>query len=329
MDTTCTAAPPGSSPPSRPGAPRPGRVPLRAAAAGLPVSFILIWSSGYLVGDIGTNSLPPFTLLWWRFAVAGLAALVVALIGRARWPRRPRQWLHLMIIGILLHTVQFGGVYVGMSIGAPAGLSALLVGTSPLVIALVGTFAFNERMSRVQWVGLLLGVVGVAAAVQSQLGGGVPTLAILAVLVGLAGMIAGTLYQKHYGPPVDVRCGLTIQMFAALVTTTTATAVNGGFEPPSGTEEITTVLWLAIVCSLGGFGLLFALLRRRSGGAATSYLFLVPPVTALIAVPLLSEPVSTGMLVGIAVAACGVTLVTRQPTPTKNAIRHVRNSRRH
>ena len=328
MEHTCTAPPPGSLPPSRPGATLAGRALARPAAVGLPVSFVLVWSSGYLVGDIGTTSLPPFTLLWWRFAAGTLVALVVALVGRARWPRRPQQWLHLMIIGVLLHTVQFGGVYVGMSIGAPAGLSALLVGTSPLVIALVGTSAFNERMSRVQWVGLLLGVAGVATAVQSQLGGGVTTIAILAVLVGLAGMIAGTLYQKHYGPPVDMRCGLTIQMFAALVTTTVATAVNRGFRPLSGAGEIITVLWLAIVCSLGGFGLLFALLRRRSGGAATSYLFLVPPVTALIAVPLLSEPVSAGMLVGIAVAACGVTLVTHQSTPTKNAARHVRNSRR-
>jgi drug/metabolite transporter (DMT)-like permease len=283
------------------------------AFLGPPILFVAIWSSGYIVGDIGTSAVPPFTLLWWRFLIAFGVMSVIALAGRTRWPRRPIDWLHLLVTGTLLQTVQFSGVYIGLQTGVSAGLSSLLVSASPLAIAALAVPLFRERLSGLQWAGLVVGLVGVAVAVQSELVGNPKLAGLVAVLVGLAGFVAGTLYQKRFGHSMDLRTGMTIQLGGALVTTSLLVGPRGGFALPLSWPAVGAVGWLALVCSIGGFALLFALLRARSGGAATSYLFLVPPATALVAVPVLAQPVHTGAVIGIALATAGVALVTRSP----------------
>jgi drug/metabolite transporter (DMT)-like permease len=280
-------------------------------AVGMPVAFVVIWSSGYLVGNIGTRAAPPEALLFWRFALATTALGAVALATRAPWPRRPAQWLHAGATGVLFNTVQFGGVYLGLHLGVSAGLAALLVSASPLLIAGLSVPLFAERLGALQVLGLGLGLAGVAAAVSTQLHGGATAGGIAAVGLGLAGFTAATLYQKRFGSALDLRTGTVVQFLAATLTTVPIALLTGGLALPLTGAAIGSTLWLGLVNSIGGFLLLFVLLRSRGGGSATSYLFLVPPVTALAAVPMLGQPVTASAFIGIALAAAGVALVTR------------------
>jgi drug/metabolite transporter (DMT)-like permease len=283
----------------------------RLAGLGFATAFVLVWASGYLVGDLGTSASPPMTLLFWRFGVATAVIGTVALATRARWPARPREWVRPAAAGVLLQTVQFAGVYVGLSLGVPAGLASLIVSASPLVIAVAAVVLDGERLRPAAWLGLALGLAGVGVAVSVELSGGARVAGIGLTVLGLAGFVAGTLLQKHAPVSADLRTATTIQMGAATLTSVPLAAAFGGFALPLTATAVGSVVWLGVVNSVGGLLLLFALLRRRSGAGATSYLFLVPPVTALLAVPLLGQPLHLAALVGVAIAAVGVGLVSR------------------
>jgi len=287
----------------------------RARAAGgvlwIPVVFVAFWSSGYLVGDIGTRAAPPLALLFWRFAVALAVVTVIAFATTAPWPRGWRAWAHLAVVGVLLQTTQFAGVYFALARGTSAGLAALLVSGSPLVISALAVPLFGERLLRRQWLGLLIGLVGVAVAVSAELSGGGGLTGVALVLLGAVGFITGTLYQKRFGQRMDLRTGGAIQLLAATASAAMLVFLHGGgFALPLTGPALGSVAWLAIVNSIAAFAFFFWLLRNRGGAAATSYLFIVPPATALLGVPILGQPVNAGALGGIVLAALGVAMVT-------------------
>ncbi|NMO93733.1 DMT family transporter [Actinomycetospora sp. TBRC 11914] len=293
--------------------PTPTRSPIRPRLVGLGLvtAFVLVWTSGYLVGDLGTGASPPLTLIFWRFLLATAVIGTIALVTGAPWPARPRDWLRPAAAGILLQTVQFAGIYDGLALGVSAGLASLIVSASPLVIAVVAVGLDGERLRPAGRLGLAVGLAGVGVAVSAELSGGARAAGILFVVLGLAGFVAGTVLQKHAPVSADLRSATTIQMGAATLTSLPLAAVSGGFALPLTATAIGSVVWLAVVNSVGGLLLLFVLLRRRSGAGATSYLFLVPPVTALLAVPVLAQPLHLAALAGVALAAVGVGLVSR------------------
>ncbi|WP_433323470.1 DMT family transporter [Spirillospora sp. CA-294931] len=281
----------------------------RLLSAALPVMFVPIWSSGYIAGTIGARGGASLALVAWRFLVAVLVLGAVALATRARWPTEPRVYAHLLVTGVLLQTVQLGAVFLGLGRGVPAGVSSLILSVCPLIVAAVAVPMFAERLTGRQWAGLALGLAGVAISVSDRLAGGGQLAGYALTGLALAGLAAGTLYQKKFGQTVDLRTGTTIQLLGAAVTTFPLAALHGGLGIPTTAEALGSLAWLAVVNSIGALILLFVLLRRGTGGAATSLLYLVPPVTALLAVPLLGQGLAASVVIGMLVSGAGVVLV--------------------
>ena len=288
----------------------------------LPITFILIWSSGYLVGTIGVHAGPPLALIAWRFLVALTVITLISLATRAPWPTRPRTYLHLLITGALLQTVQLGCVYLGLAAGVPAGLSSVILGASPLLVAALGAALLGEHLARRQWIGLLIGLLGVVISLSPQLTAGHQQLTgYLFTGIALIGFAAGTLYQKRFGQTVDLRTGTTVQLLGATLTSFPLAALHGGLHLPLNTAALGSLAWLGTINSIGAFIVLFTLLRTRTSAAATSLLYLVPPVTALLAVPLLHQPLTSAVLIGMAISGIGVLLAvnpTRTAHPTSD-----------
>lgn len=287
-------------------------------AGWLPVLFVGVWSSGFLVGSIGTRSVSPASLGFWRFALAAAALGAVVVLTRAPWPKQLSTWIHLVMIGVLLQTVQFAGAFIAMSRGVSAGLTSLITDSTPLVVAVAAAPLFGERLRRTQVLGLVTGFAGVGVAVGTDLSGLGSGAGILAAVVGLVGSAGGTLYQKRFGARVDLRTGMFIQLVAATASIAPLAAFTGDFAIPLTVSAIGSVVWLALVGSIGAFVLLFVLLRRHPGASATSYLFLVPPSTALVGVPLLGQPLTTAAVAGFALASIGVALVTLCRPPRRH-----------
>jgi drug/metabolite transporter (DMT)-like permease len=268
--------------------------------------FVLVWSSGYIAGSLGTREADPGALGFWRFLVATGVLGAVVLVRRRRWPR---QWAHLLVIGVLLQNVQYTGAFVAIDLGMPAGLAALIADASPIVVAVGAAVLFGEKIRPLQLVGVIVGIAGVGLVVSADLALRFGFVALLAALVGLTGSSGGTLYQKGVDVETDLLTSTFVQLVGATISMVPVALLRGGFAMPITVTTVGSVLWLAVVGSIVSFVLLFMLLRAQPGAKATSYLFLVPPTTAVLGTLLLNEPLTGTALVGFGVAAVGVGLV--------------------
>ncbi|MEU5877427.1 hypothetical protein [Spirillospora sp. NPDC047279] len=126
---------------------------------------------------------------------------------------------------------------------------------------------FAERLTRAQWAGLVLGLLGVGISVSDRLSGDARSSGYAFTGLALAGLAAGTLYQKRFNLSTDLRTGTTIQLLGAAVTCFPLAAAYGGLDIPLTAGALGSLAWLAVVNSIGALVLLFVLLRRSSGGA--------------------------------------------------------------
>ena len=280
----------------------------------LPAVFVLIWSTGFIVARFGMPHAPPLSFLAWRYVLSLLAFAVWIGLSRAAWPKGRVQWAHLAVAGVLMHAGYLGGVWSAVKLGIGAGTVALIVGLQPVLTALwlsgrVGAQTVTPR----QWAGLVLGLGGLMMVVWHKLEGGEINTANMSLsLSALLCITIGTLYQKRYVAPCDVRTANAVQLMAALaVTAPLALAESGSIAMHP--ELIGAMAWSVLVLTLGGSSLLYLLIQRGAATRVASLMYLVPPCTALLAWLLFQEPLPALVLVGLAVTALGVALVVREP----------------
>jgi len=285
----------------------------RVPAGLLGVAFVLLWSTGYPAARIALDHGGPFTVLVLRFGGAGLVFAAVAGLSRVAWPRG-RAAVHTALVGALQLGLQFGALYWAASHGVNVGLIALVIGTMPIVTALLGRVLFREVIRALQWIGFALGFAGVALAVGESLtpGQGAGAGAYLAVLAGLLAISVGTLYQKHHASNVDPRSGLALQHLVATVLLLPL-AVHEGFRVDTSAAFFASLGWVIGVNSLTAFGLLFVLLRRGVVNEVAALFFLMPPVAAVLDYLVLGDALTVYAVAGLALAALGVYLATRRP----------------
>lgn len=282
----------------------------------MPVVFVLIWSTGFIVARYGMPQSPPLKFLALRFALALLCFGVWARLARAAWPAGPRQWWHLAVTGALMHAGYLGGVWAAVKLGMGAGLVALLVGLQPVLTA-VWVASRGGQVAPRQWLGLALGFGGLALVVWQKLGQGEVSAQTLGLSVlALACITIGTLYQKQHVRPCAVPTANCVQNGAALLV---ALPLAWLLETESirwNAQFIGAMAWSVLALTLGGSSLLYLMIQRGAATAVTSLLYLVPPTTALMAWLLFGEPITVFTLAGTALTAFGVALVVRPPAPT-------------
>lgn len=280
------------------------------AAAAIPVVFILLWSTGPIGAKLGLPFAGPWSFLTLRLGFAGLLLLAFVLLFRAPWPASWASAGHIAVAGLLLHGIYLGGVFAAIHHGVEAGVAALIVATQPLLVAAAAGLLLDERVTARQWLGLALGLSGVALVVWRKLDLGLGTpLGMALSIVALFAIAASTLYQKRFCGDMPLRSGNVIQFAAAgLFTGLLALLLD---EPPvvwSGTF-VWTLLWLALPVSLGAFTLLYVMIRQGAASRVASLFFLAPPATALMGWLLFGERFGPLALVGMGLVVAGVALV--------------------
>ena len=278
----------------------------------VPGGFVVLWSTGFFIGKLGLAFAPPFTILFLRFALAALLMAAAALPLRSAWPRSPRQAAHLAVVGVLLQTVYLGGCYAAMAAGLPAGITALIVGLQPILIATVVGPLLGERVGPKHWLGLALGFLGVALVLWDKLDiAGLESWGVIFALAGLLGITAATLYQKRFCGAGDLITGTAIQYAAAALTTSPIVLVLG-WGPVHWTGSfVFSLAWLTFALSIGAVTLLLWLIRRGVASKVASLFYLTPPAAALGSYLLLNETLAAPALLGMALTAVGVALVNR------------------
>lgn len=282
----------------------------------MPVVFVLIWSTGFIVARYGMPHAPPMGFLSWRYTLSALAFVVWVKLAGATWPQGRAQYGHLAITGVLMHAGYLGGVWASVKLGLGAGTTALIVGLQPLLTAVwISATGSSHHVSARQWLGLLLGFGGLSLVVAHKLGQGELTGVNLALAVlALLSITAGTLYQKKHVKPCDVRTANLVQLVAAWCVTLPLAMLEREhivWHP----EMIGALAWSVFALTLGGSSLLYMLIQRGAATQVTSLMYLVPPCTAVLAWLLFREQLSGLTLLGIAFAVSGVALVAR-PRPS-------------
>lgn len=278
-----------------------------------PGVFIVLWSSGYVAGKVGLPYAGPFTLLFLRFFVAAAILLATALLTRAPWPSTPRQWLHISVVGILIQALQFSGLYTGLSLGVSAGISAVIVGLMPIFTAVGAVLFLGERVSKRQYVGLGLGLTGVALVVAQKFHLGTSSIqGYIAVGLALVGITAGTLYQKKFCSSMDLRTGGCIQLSVATLLVGVVGYRNESLNIDWTPALIGSSLWLSLMNSIGAISVMFLMLRRGQASRVASLFYLIPAVTAAMGYVVLGETLTPLQIFGFAMSASGVYLTTRK-----------------
>lgn len=282
-------------------------LPARLAALSLPLIFLILWSSGYVAGRLGLAHTGPLTLLSLRFALAAVVLALIALASAAPWPRGWRAWGHLAVVGLLMQVLHFAGIYLGLHWGLSAGVAGLLIGLMPLATALGAQLWLGEHLGRRQGLALLAGLAGVGLVMLGKplqgAGGWAP---YMAGLLGLAGLVAGTLYQKRFCSQMDLRSGSAVQLGVSAAAVAALAGPLEGFALQVHPELLFSVLWLGLVNAIGAFSLMFLMIRRGQASAVARLFFLVPGVSALMGFVLLGERLPGLALAGFVLSALAV-----------------------
>ncbi|MBE0473263.1 DMT family transporter [Rhodoferax sp.] len=282
----------------------------------MPAVFVLIWSTGFIVARYGMPHAPPFKFLVIRYALSIACFLLWIALARVKWPTQRMQWLHLAVTGVFMHAFYLGGVWAAVKLGMGSGLSSLIVGLQPVLTAL-WLAATGYRIVPRQWLGLVLGFIGLVLVVSRKFGAGAEANWVnLSLAVGaLLSITIGTLYQKRFVTSCDVRSANTVQLGAALLVTLPLAALE--LEVIRWNAELVgAIAWSVLALTLGGSSLLYLLIQKGAAASVTSLMYLVPPVTAFIAWMLFAEPITLTTVLGTLLTALGVALVVRQPRLT-------------
>jgi drug/metabolite transporter (DMT)-like permease len=282
----------------------------RRFEAALAWYFVAVWGTGFIATKVGLQHAAPFTFLALRFAF-GLACLIpMALVLRPRWPASPRDLGHVVVAGLLMHAIHLGGSHYTQYLGMSAGITAVLLAIQPLLTAFIAARWMGERLSRRQWIGIAIGLFGVALVVWHKVDVREATAgSLLAVATALFGVTAGTLYQRKYCPVVDLRAATVVQFAVTLAV----------LMPLAWLFEDTSVRWswslagsivfLVIGASILGVNALHTLMRRGKAARVASLIYLTPIFAVVPELLIFGIVPSALSIAGIAVTLLGVALV--------------------
>src|SRR5450830_1861401 len=281
----------------------------------VPLFFVFLWSTGFIVAKFGLPYAPPLTFLVLRFAGVLVLLVPLILVMRAPWPHGKVR--HIAVAGVLVHAGYLTGVWCAIKLGMPAGLTALIVGLQPVLTAFAAPL-IGESVRPRQWLGLALGLCGVGLVVAAKISlVGLSWQSIALCLMALLSITLGTLYQKHKCAHFDLRTGTLIQFAASIVVLLPFAIFYEHLNLTLDTVQWTprfigALLWSILALSIGAIFLLFALIRKSAATQVTSLLYLTPPTTAVMAWLMFGEAFSMVGIAGMVVAVIGVAFVVRK-----------------
>ena len=284
--------------------------PHRISSSWLAWYFVVVWGSGFIATKLGLQYTPPFTFLTLRFAFGMLLVIPIALAVRPRWPDSVSQWLHVAAAGLLMHAVNLGGSHYAQYLGMSAGITALILALQPLVTAVVAGPFTGERLSRLQWIGVFLGLAGVALVVWHKIDlDAMSAASLAAVLIALVAITVGTLYQRVFCPAVDLRAASVVQFAATLLLVAPLAVAVEGFRFEVSWQLFAAIGFLVFFASIFAVNALHTLMRRGEATRVTSLLYLTPIIAVALEWLMFGITPTWLTALGVAITCAGVALV--------------------
>src|ERR1700726_4208068 len=283
----------------------------KLAARAAPAIFVVLWSTGFIATKYVLHRPEPLTYLTIRMAVVVAIMVVIVAVARPQWPDRAGI-AHSVVAGILVHGFYLGGTAVAIAHSIPAGLSALIPGLQPILTSTLANRWLGERVTPLQWMGLLLGLAGVVLILHNRPMSGEAGWGWLASGVSLVSITLGTLYQRRYCGKIDWRAGNLVQYITVTVLYAAAAALFETNVVRWTGEFLLALAWLAVVLSIGSIGLLYWLIRHSAASSGGGLVYLVPSVTSVMGYGRFGGRTETVAILGMVACAAAVFLVNRR-----------------
>lgn len=269
--------------------------------------FIVSWSTAWIAGKLGLQFTGPLTLLEIRFALAAPVMLLAAMVTHAPWPKRRADYGHLAVAGLLINAVTMVAMYTALHTGISAGVAALIAGLAPLLVALASGPVFGERIGTKRWIGLAIGLLGLALVVLNKLSFGAGHWQGYALTVfALCTFVIATLYQKKFCSAIDVRTGNFVQ-FTVCAAALFWPALHLEHLRVTWSEPLIVALaWMVLINSSLAISLFHLLLRQGQASRVAMLFYLMPPLTAAMGFVAFHETLGRVALLGFALTATGV-----------------------
>ncbi|MFP3921783.1 MAG: DMT family transporter [Dichotomicrobium sp.] len=271
----------------------------------LEVGLVICWTSGFIGGLLAAETASIYLVLFWRFVLLALLLLPFTALQVARLGAR--QLAVQIGVGTLGMFGYTASVISAIKFGVPAGTVALIAALQPLAAAALAGVVLSEHVSPRQWLGLLIGFLGVFLAVTGSIGSA-PLWAYGLAFLSMICLVAATLVAKAQTRPVPLLPTLTIQSAVSAALYLPLTLGAGLILPEPSWAFIYAVGWFVLFSTLGGFGLYWAVLTRTSATRVSSLIYLTPPVTAIWAWAMFGEPLTVNAALGFVVCLLGVHL---------------------
>ncbi len=287
-----------------------------AFIAATPMVFVVLWATGFVVARLSAGHVAPLWFLSLRFPLALVFMLVVALLQKARWPNAT-QALHAMVAGAFLHGFYLATNYWAVAHGLPGGVAALIIGLQPLITAFMASLILGERVSLRHWLGLGVGLVGIALVLSPKLQfshtGGITPVTAGVTFLGAVAIAFGTVYQKRFATGIDLATGGVYQYVGATLVVLLLAVFTEDFFFDHSLQAWAALAWSVIVLSIIAISLLMVMIREGAVSRVSSLIFLVPGVAALMTYVLFGEELNWIQILGMVVCAGAVLTVTRKP----------------
>ncbi len=279
----------------------------------VPLLFVMLWSTGFIGAKYGLPSAEPFTFLGLRMLIVVFILAVLIPFFSMKWPERGRDYVHIAIVGLLIHGIYLGGIFSAIYRGVDSGLSAVIVGLQPIVTVLLSAVWLKEALGPIKILGLIIGFIGIILVLGSQ-GIGVDGISVTGLILCVASLLAisfGTLYQKRYCTGFDLLPSVLVQYIAAGMLYGLLALTLETRHIVWTTPFVLALGWLVLMLSLGAVLLLMWLIRHGEAGRVSSLFYLVPPMVALEAWFLFDERLSLIAIGGTALCVLGVAMVMK------------------
>jgi drug/metabolite transporter (DMT)-like permease len=266
-----------------------------------------VWGVPYLLIRVAVRDLSPADVVFLRTVIAVVVLLPIALRRDVLRPLLER-WRPLLLYTLVEVTAPWW-LLTSAEEHISSALAGLLIAAVPLIGVLLSRALGHERVDRARLMGLLIGVVGVAALVGIELDD-IHLLAVGMVLLTAVGYAGGPLILDRRLadlPPAGV-------VVASLALTAVVWAVPAALTAPDhvGVKPALSVLGLAVVCTAAAFLVFFALIAEVGPTRAMVITYINPAVAILLGVALLDERFTLGMAIGFPLVLAGSVLATRR-----------------
>lgn len=271
----------------------------------------IAWGIPYLLIKVAVAELSPAMVVLARTA---LGALLLLPLAAARGQVLPvlRRWRPVAVYTVVELVLPWYFLSSAEQ-RLPSSTAGLLVSATPLAgVGVAFLLGRSERLSAGNWLGIVLGMAGVAALVGFDVAGsdliGVAELAVVVVgyAVGAA-LLAGWLHELPSVGVVAVSLAATALVYLPVVLLTGGWPASRPSAPVIG-----SIVGLAVVCSAAAFLLMIALVAEIGPVRATAVTYVNPAVAIVAGAVLLGERVTPWTIVGFVLVLAGSYLVTKR-----------------